>query len=340
MAYTTIDKPSDYFRTKLYAGNATNNRAITWEETDTNMQPNMLWFKSRTDNQAHALFDSVRGAIKRLVPNETGAEGDEAANLDSFDTNGFTVDAEAIVNGSSRNYVTWGWKAGGSASSNSNGTITSSVSANQTAGFSIVSYTGTGSSATVGHGLGVAPKFMIIKNRSDATNWNVYTTVIDGSMDYLYLNLTDAKGNSSASLPTSTLLNLTASNDVNGSSDNMIAYCFAEKQGYSKFGGFVANGSTVNSFIYTGMKPSFVMFKRTDGTGNWGMWDNKRNTFNVMDKYLLANSSGAEGTSAQLDLLSNGIKIRTSGFSSGNWIYMAFAENPFVTSTGVCATAR
>jgi len=340
MAYTTIDKPSDYFRTKLYAGNATNNRAITWEETDTNMQPNMLWFKSRTDNQAHALFDSVRGAIKRLVPNETGAEGDEAANLDSFDTNGFTVDAEAIVNGSSRNYVTWGWKAGGSASSNSNGTITSSVSANQTAGFSIVSYTGTGSSATVGHGLGVAPKFMIIKNRSDATNWNVYTTVIDGSMDYLYLNLTDAKGNSSASLPTSTLLNLTASNDVNGSSDNMIAYCFAEKQGYSKFGGFVANGSTDNSFIYTGMKPSFVMFKRTDGTGNWGMWDNKRNTFNVMDKYLLANSSGAEGTSAQLDLLSNGIKIRTSGFSSGNWIYMTFAENPFVTSTGVCATAR
>ena len=340
MSYTTIDKPTDYFNTKLYTGNSSTN-AIT----GVGFQPDWVWIKDRDDTSFHTLFDSIRGATKRIFTNSTNAEDTVSNSLTSFDSDGFTLGSHSGTN-SNTNHVSWNWLASNTTASNTDGSITSTVSASTDAGFSIVSYTGTGSNATVGHGLGVAPKFMIIKNRSDATNWNVYTTVIDGSMDYLYLNLTDAKGNSSASLPTSTLLNLTASNDVNGSSDNMIAYCFAEKKGFSKFGSYTGNGNADGTFVYTGFKPAWVMMKRTDTTNDWFIYDNTRNPFNETNLRISANSNSAESTQTtnQIDILSNGFKCRgnagATNTSGGTYIYITFAENPFVTSTGIPCTAR
>ena len=354
MAYTTIDKPSDYFRIKLYAGNAAANRAITWDETDTNMQPDMLWFKSRTDTQSHCLFDSVRGAVLRLIPNSGDAEGTENTNLDSFDTNGFQVDAEAIVNGSSRNYVTWGWKAGTSftndASSTGIGGIDSAGSFNNTAGFSIVTYTGNAGNTTVKHGMNVAPSMIIFKRRNaNSTNWYTYHASI-GQGKRLVLNTTATEAadteymNNTA--PTTSVFSLGPSGTVNTTGTHL-AYCFAEKKGYSKFGIYTGNNNADGTFIFTGFKPAFVMVKLTDTqTDGWVIQDNKRDISNTgTSTRLRANTAGAEFTSTnEIDFLSNGFKPRgDDGEINGNGskhIYMAFAENPFVTSTGVPATAR
>ena len=350
MAYTTIDLPTDYFRTKTYTGNGTNDTAITWDETDNNMQPDWLWIKNRSESQSHALFDSVRGATKRHGTNSTGAESTENTNLDSFDSNGFTVDNELIVNGSSDLMVAWGWKAGGSASSNSNGSITSSVSASTTAGFSIVSYTGTGANATVGHGLGAAPAMIIQKNRIDAQPWWVYHSSI-GAGGQLRLSGPDAEGSDGGVLwnstaPTSTVFSLGDNGGSNGSSDACIAYCFAEKKGYSKVGGYTGNGNADGPFIYTGFQPAWLMMKRTDSAGEWLIYDNKRDPFNLRDTRLEAQDNFADstGTTKVFDFVSNGFKCRGSdtdiNASSGTYIYMAFAEAPFVSSSGVPTTAR
>ena len=359
MSYTNgLDKPSDYFRIKLYAGNATNNRAITWEETDTNMQPNMLWFKSRTDTQTHGIFDSVRSAIKRLIPSSTAAEGDEAADLDSFDTNGFTVDAADNMNGSSRNFVTWGWKAGTSFTNDASGTgigsIDSAGSVNQDAGFSIVSYTNTNQSAnsgvaTIKHGLNTTPNVMILKDRDATSDWSVYHSSLPTNK-YLALNKNDAGAvdtniwNNTA--PTSTVFTVGDNSYTNPSNRKMIGYIFAEKKGYSKFGSYTGNGNADGTFVYTGFKPAYVMVKRTDSTVSWTILDNKRDPFNVTTERLFPNENvaGSVGTNANTDFLSNGFKIRVNhnnfNTSGGTYIYMAFAKNPFVTSTGVPATAR
>ena len=331
MAYTDIDKPSDYFRTKLYAGNATNNRAITWEETDTNMQADLLWFKSRTDTQTHGIWDSARGALSRLIPSSTGTEGDEANDLDSFDTNGFTVDSAANMNGSSRNFVTWGWKK------------------TATAGFDIVAYTGNGSNRTISHNLGAVPKMMIVKERDNANDWKVYHHSI-GNGKSLRLDTTAAQGDDStawnSTTPTSSVFSVGTSNAVNRNGGGIIAYLFAEKKGYSKFSSYTGNGNADGTFIYTGFKPAFFMIKRTDSTvgAQWLMLDNKRDTNNLLIKNLFANASDAEIDADRGDFLSNGLKTRSSGTtingSGASYIYMAFAENPFVTSTGVPATAR
>jgi len=358
MSYTNgLDKPSDYFRIKLYAGNATNNRAITWNETDTNMQPNMLWFKSRTDTQTHGIFDSVRSAIKRLIPSSTAAEGDEAADLDSFDTNGFTVDAADNMNGSSRNFVTWGWKAGTSftndASGTGIGTIDSAGSVNQDAGFSICSYTGTGSAGTIKHGLNSTPSTIILKNRiAGDIFWYVYHKSL-GNDTELYLNGNDAAPSSTSAWndtnPTSSVFSVGSHGGTNASGQATIAYCFAEKQGYSKFSSYVGNNSTAGGFHHTGFKPAFIMIKRTDATADWRIYDNKRFRAggpNNKLNYLEPNTTDAEAdtdSGGAWDMLSNGFKFYTSEASingSGTYIYMAFAENPFVTSTGVPATAR
>ena len=223
MAYTTIDDPSLHFRIKTYTGNSTNDTAYTWDETHADMQPDWLWFKNRSENQSHAIFDSIRGATLRLIPNETGAEGTENTNLDSFDSNGFTVDNELIVNGSSDNMVAWGWKGGGSASSNSDGDITSSVSVNQTAGFSIVSYTGSGTIGnTVGHGLGATPAWIITKNRDASSQWITWHQG-GTSTKNMDLSTAEAEYDSSASgwqqginnVPTSSLLRFTAGSHGN-----------------------------------------------------------------------------------------------------------------------------
>jgi hypothetical protein len=352
MAYTTIDDPTLHFRVKAYTGNGTNDTAYTWDETHANMQPDWLWFKNRDENQSHAVFDSVRGATLRLVANETGAEGTENTNLDSFDSNGFTVDNELIVNGSSDKMVVWGWKAGGSASSNSDGSVTTSVSANTTAGFSIVSYTGTGSVGTFGHGLGAKPNVMIQKKRSGSAAWTVYHDKVasDPATDYLYLNSSaaadDYADHFNDTEPTSSLFTLGTDTSVNGSSATNIMYCFAEKKGYSKFGSYQGNGNANGTFVYTGFRPAWLMVKRTSGSYNWGMFDNKRNTSNLTNLFLAADGSEAEitTTSYPFDFYSNGFKVRGTG-GGGNadgetYLFFVFAEAPFTNSSGVPCNAR
>jgi len=350
MAYTDIDKPSDYFETKLWTGNSTDDTAITGLD----FAPNWVWIKNRTDTNSHALFDTVRGATKYIESDTTDAEATGATFLKSFTSDGFVLGTGGRVNNNAKLYASWNWKAGTSftndASSTGIGSIDSTGSASDTSGFSIVSYTGTGSAGSIKHGLTSAPKIMITKSRSGARNWITYTTAIDGSMDYLYLNLTDAKGNSAASVPTSSIVNLTNGAEANASSENFIMYCFAEKKGYSKFGSYVGNGNADGTFIYTGFKPAFVMCKASSVGGSvgyaWSMFDNKRSSYNIERSQLEANTSDAQQTDASgdIDLLSNGFKFRNSASennqSGATYIYMAFAENPFVTSTGVPATAR
>ena len=355
MAYTDIDKPSDYFRTKLYAGNATNNRAITWDETDTNMQADLLWFKSRTDTQTHGIWDSVRGAIKRLIPSSTGAEGDEANDLDSFDTNGFTVDSAANMNGSSRNFVTWGWKAGTSVSGNTTGSGTAKAytgSVNTTSGISIIRYQGNGTSGhTIPHHLGTTPTVMMVKNltRSEA-NWSNYQSDfwVSGGNQYIDLNRNAAVAADAAmwnnTQPSSSVFTVGNNERSNNSDHFFINYLFTPIQGYSKFSSYIGNGSSDGTFCFTGMKPSFVMLKNTTRAASWLMFDNKRLGYNVDNNEVVANTSAAEETYDQLDFLSNGFKMRTNGTSinlnGDTYIYMCFADNPFTTSTGVPATAR
>ena len=352
MAYTTIDNPELYFQTKIYTGNGANNRAITFDG-DENMQPDWLWIKNRSEAQSHALFDSVRGATKRYGTNSTGAESTENTNLDSFDTNGFTVDNELIVNGSSDLMVAWAWKAGGSASSNSNGSITSSVSAGSTQGFSIVSYSGNGSAgATVAHSLAVTPNVIIIKNRgSNERGWIVYHDKSHGTPqeNFTLLNTTAAVADLNRmqdTAPTSTVFSLSDDTHVNNGSDTYIAYCFAEKKGFSKFGTYSATGATTDAtFIYTGFKPSLVIIKKINASDNWQIFDNKRDTNNPVKNLLYPNLNDDERalSTGFLDLVSNGFKIRTTdaGVGGGDtYIYLAFAESPFVNSKGVPTNAR
>ena len=349
MAYTTIDKPTDYFETKLWSGNATDDRAISGLD----FAPNWVWIKNRTDSNSHAIFDTVRGATKYIESDTTDAEATGATFLKSFTSDGFTLGTAGRVNANSQNYVSWNWVAGGSASSNENGSITSTVSANTTSGFSVVSWTGSGSSATIGHGLGATPKCIIVKNRTDAVNWFLYNSSVitagASNKSFMTLNTTDALGtNGSATTFTSvssTTFGVGTDNIINGSSDNMIAYVFAEKKGYSKFGSYTGNGNADGTFVYTGFKPAFFMIKNTASGNNWHMMDHKRDSDNVVEQLLKANANDAENTtSGKMDFLSNGVKIRSTSTgangSGATFIYMAFAENPFVSSSGIPTTAR
>ena len=352
MAYTTIDKPTDYFNTVLYTGNNSSSHSITGLD----FQPDWVWIKPRNGTDGHVLTDSVRGALKRLRSEGTNAEDTLSGSLSSFDSDGFTVGNAGEVNSSSYNFVAWNWLAGGSASSNTDGSITSSVSANTTAGFSIVSYTATGSTATIGHGLGAVPNWILVKKRAGGTarDWAVYHSANTSApeTEILYLNNTDATADSSVywndTAPTSSVFTVGTGNEVNESSGNTyIAYCFAEKKGYSKFGSYTGNGNADGTFVYTGFKPAFVMTKRSSNTENWYIIDNKRSPFNPPLNALSPNLSHAEDTNATgriQDFLSNGFKLRTSDTavngSGDSYIYMAFAENPFVTSTGIPTTAR
>ncbi len=353
MAYTTIDKPTDYFNTITYTGDNTD-RSFT----GVGFQPDWVWVKARNNTTWHMLFDAVRGAgvEKELHSNSNQAEGasDNVAYgyINSFDTDGFsTIDGTSssdALNESGRTYVAWNWLAGGSASSNSNGSITSSVSANTTAGFSIVSYTGTGSASTVGHGLGAVPKMIIIKSRNTTSLWGVYHQAI-GNTHGLFLNATNAATSLSAywnnTSPTSSVFSVGSDADINKSGDPLIAYCFAEKKGYSKFGSYDGNGNADGPFIHTGFKPAWLMIKGYAGTDDWIMMDNKRSGFNSENEYLDANNNSTESDgSGNIDFLSNGFKIKSTfsslNYSTGEYIYMAFAESPFVNSNGVPTNAR
>ena len=351
MAYTTIDKPSDYFETKLYTGNGG-----TQSITGLDFQPNWVWIKDRDDTYKHILVDSVRGATKHLASSLTAAEITNTANVTSFTSDGFALSSDGNVNANADKYASWNWKAGtafsNDASSTGIGSIDSTGSVNQTAGFSIVSFTGNATAgATIAHGLGAVPSWILLKDRDLAKNWNSYHKGIDSSPQNftIRLNNTDAKLDTPANgwndtAPTSSVFSIGDGTQVNTSGSNMIAYIFAEKQGYSKFGSYIGNGNADGTFVYTGFKPAFTIIKKTDTTNSWMVGDNKINPFNVTDNMLRADLNNAQQSGNYVDYLSNGFKPRLSGNafngSDGTYIYMAFAENPFVTSTGVPATAR
>ena len=352
MSYTTIDDPTIYFNTKPYAGNNS-----TQSITGVGFQPDWVWLKSRSDAGEHTLYDSVRGATKRLDSAATDSEDTVTNGLTSFDSDGFSLGAGGNENSAS-SIVSWNWKASGSTASNTDGTnITSTVSANTTAGFSIVSYTGSGTiSDTVGHGLGTTPNVVIIKNRDTGTSgWNVHHSSLSSGYN-LQLQATSAQFNSTGQGHIGTVGSSTfgfvagsSGNDqVNDSSEKYIAYCFAEKKGYSKFGSYTGNGSTSGTYVHLGFKPAFLMVKKSSASGSdWNLHHNKSPGFNVNDNYLAPNENAAEVTNNSyqiFDLLSNGFKCRGTGTgtnaSGATHIYMAFAENPFVSSTGIPTTAR
>ena len=339
MAYTTINKSTDHFNTKLYTGNGS-----TQSITGVNFQPDWVWLKKRDASASHELYDAVRGVTKRLKSDATTAEFTDANTLTSFDSDGFSLGTGSGINSSSNTFVSWNWKANGSGSSNTDGTITSTVSANTTSGFSIVKYTGDGgASSSFGHGLGVKPDVVFYKQTSGTENWLVTTDVIDGSHDYAYLNITTGFSGAGSALPTSSVVNLTASGLYNNSGSTYIAYCFAPIKGFSKFGAYTGNGSTDGVFIYTGFKPAFLILRRTNAE-NWIMLDNKRNAYNVVNNLILPNQNIAEFASDYVDFVSNGFKLRTSATganaSGGITFYMCFAEAPLVGSNNIPATAR
>jgi len=344
MAYTTINKPSDYFNTKLYTGNGSTN-AIT----GVGFQPDFTWIKNRTGTNWHTLYDAIRGTTKVLNSNETGAESTDTTGLTSFDSDGFTHGSGGNGNVNGGSFASWNWLASNTTASNTDGSITSTVSANTTSGFSIVKYTGTGAIATVGHGLGVTPKMIIAKGLGVVNNWIVYHSTL-GSNKGLALQ-DSGVGFTGSHLwndtnPTSSVFSLGAVGATNTSGQENIAYCFAEKKGYSKFGSYVGNGNADGTFVYTGFKPALILIKQTNSTGSWYMWDNKRDTINPYQKYISPNNSNAEYTSSErwLDSLSNGFKWRNTetamNGSGSTYIYMAFAEAPLVGSNNVPCTAR
>ena len=358
MAYTTIDDGSAHFQVVTYTGN-NGSQSITLNG-NSNLQADWGWWKRRNTAADHSLIDSSRGVTKHLVSNTNGAEQTASAGTElvSFDSNGFTLGAVNVtnsLNGDSDSIVAWLWKAnGGTTSSNSDGNITSTVQANTTAGFSIVTFTGNGNNdATIGHGLGTTPAMIITKNRDDSVLWRVWHQNLT-STNVLFLNenfaQTAPSGHSNGYIKTvgsstySVYQGNSDTNGVNGSSDDMVAYCFAEKQGYLKIGSYEANNNTDGPFVYTGFKPSLLILKAIDQTGNWFIFDNTRDTDNAVSQILYPDSNAAEGSAAVLDFVSNGVKIRNSGSGginhSGTYIYMAFAENPFVSSKGVPVTAR
>lgn len=360
MAYSNIDKPSSYFNTKLYTGNSNATQTIS----GVGFQPDFSWLKCRDSVEFHHLADAVRGANKFLHSNNTDAERtgsyDGGSNTMAFTSDGFSLTnptaTDDELNFGSRLYCSWNWKANGAGSSNTAGSITSTVSANTTSGFSIVSYTANASTtATIGHGLGVAPSMIIVKERSGTSDWMVYHKSL-GAGNSIKLNSTSASASNTISFgntsPTSTLFTVGEdggdyqTNYPNGAT--YIAYCFAEVKGFSKFGSYTGNNS-LNNFVYTGFKPAFVMIKVTSTTEQWCMKDNKRNTINPLDRNMFANASNSEDyntTNHLIDFVSNGFNLKdntsqnlTNG-SGQTYVYMAFAESPFVSSKGIPTTAR
>jgi len=357
MAYTNIDDPSAYFQTVLWTGNTSAPRSIT-NDGNSNLQPDWVWGKNRTSaGTDHEVYDSNRGTgtSYNLKTSSTAVEGTSTTygQLTSFDTDGFTVNAggtnDDFWNENGSGFVAWQWKANGGTTSSLSGNLASVVQVNADAGFSIVTYTGSGGNGqSVNHGLGLTPEVIITKARNGTDDWYMYHKSI-GTANFLKLNTADAQAGSSpynAADPTSTAFFV--SNDliyVGELGANFVSYCFAPIQGYSKFGSYVGNGGTGgnNVFVYTGFKPAFIMIKNADATGHWAMQDNKRDGYNGQTQRVWADRTNSE-SGAALELVSNGFRITSTaggyGASGNTYIYMAFAENPFTTSTGIPTTAR
>ena len=347
MAYTTINKSTDYFNTKLYTGNGS-----TQSITGVGFTQDFTWIKSRSTAQNHYAFDTVRGAQKQIYPSTSSAEDTGQSNgLNAFTSDGFNLGTEVGVNGNGATFASWNWKANGTGSANTDGTINSTVSASATSGFSIVSYTGNGTAgATIGHGLGVKPAMIIVKKLNGAYNWGIYHKNIGATK---LLAFTDAIPDDDASYwndvePTSSVFNLGSSALTNGSGSTMIAYCFSEVKGYSKFSSYTGNGNADGTFVYTGFKPAWVMIKNittANSYDDWMIFDNKRNSNNPMGFKLYPSNSASESNDIDLiDFTSNGFKQRSANSNqngSGNsFIYMAIAEAPLVGTNGVTAKAR
>ena len=329
----TIKNGAAYMAATLYTGNGST-QSITNTVDLISFQPDLVWLKGRSTIKTHGLFNSIAGIYKGLASNATDAEFNDSSTLTAFNSNGFSLGSNTGFNQSSVTQVAWQWKAGTTSASNTNGSITSTVSAGATQGFSVVTYTGTGANATVGHGLGVAPSFIITKDRGSVSNWNVYHTSL-GNTQAVLLNSTNATNTSAGywnnTSPTSTVFSVgTGTSFTSG-----LAYCFAPVAGYSAFGSYTGNGSTDGTFVYLGFRPRFIMVKDTTNVGtDWVIFNTSSEPYNVVGTALYANSTNAESTNAATwcDILSNGFKNRRAGSantSGATIIYMAFAENPF-----------
>ena len=332
-AYTTIDNPELYFQADLYTGNGSNGNAKTFDG-DEDMQPNVVWIKSRSAAENQHIFDSIRGANKRLLTNTTGTEFDDSSNLQSFDSNGFTLGTADGINKNNATFVAWCWKE------------------SATAGFDILTFEGNSTDDTdISHNLSAVPHWIICRNFDAAKDWCVYhhKNTSAPETDLLVLNTnaatTDLDDKWSDEAPTSSVFTVGDSSQLNASGNTSIAYLWSEKQGFSKFGSYIGNGNNDGPFVYTGFRPAWVMCKGTASNREWVMHDNKRDAENVVDGTLYANTNDAEGTgTARMDFLSNGFKLREDGnnwnASGETYVYMAFAEAPFVNSNGVPANAR
>ena len=346
MAYTTIDDPSAYFKVQLYTGNGSANHAITFDDTDTDMQPDLVWIKNRDADDSHCLFDAVRGATKVMHSDASTAEATDTDTLDSFTSDGFQVDADVKVNTNTEKYVAWCWKE------------------SATAGFDIISYSGTGSAKTESHSLSAVPHVMIVKQRDDpgggANAWEIYhhKNTSAPETEFMYWNETQATTDNAIrwndTAPTSSVLTVGTGNSTNQSSSSFIGYLWTSIQGFSRMGIYTGNGNVDAPFVYTGFRPAWIMIKGPTQTQSWILVDTKRSPHNVVgNEELLVDNNNAENSDTWdpntdaniLDFLSNGFKLRHTATTGSNtaatpYIYMAFAEAPFVNSNGVPCNAR
>ena len=349
MAYTNIDDPSAYFQTLLYTGDSNSPRDLV-NDGNSDLQPDFVWIKGRSHADLHLLYDSSRGGGKFLRSESTAAENTGGYGLTAFNSDGFRTNAYAYSNENTHTYAAWQWKAnGGTTSSNTDGSLTSTVQANTTAGFSIVTYSNPSTNDnTIGHGLGVQPEIIIFKNTVDASNWYVASKYLSNyTTKYLELDTTDAEqthaDGMNSTAPTSSVFSVGGISRTGDSGNLAVAYCFASIQGFSKCASYVGNGNVDGVFVYLGFKPAFVMVKAITSSKNWDISTGAVSS-NQIDERLRANLADAEESSGYIDFLSNGFKMRntngTQNSSGVSYIYMAFAENPFVTSTGIPTTAR
>ena len=341
MAYTTIPKSTDYFAPEIYTGN--NGASLTI--SGLNFQPDLTWIKSRNATETHGLYDVVRGALYRLQSNATNGSTSTAGTVTGWTSDGFSLGTSDEVNGT-YNYASWNWKANGSGSANTDGTINSTAtSANTTSGFSIVTYTGNGTvGATVGHGLGFAPKVVMVKSLGTVQDWRVYHG--SNGTNSLILNTNGASNSDvwNATAPTSTVFSLDSNSNVNTNGATYVAYCFADVQGFSKMGSYLGNGHANGTFAYTGFKPAFILVKNTGSARNWQIYDSKRIGYNYNNYRLPPNTAGSEESNLNIDIYSNGFKtLATDADVNENdktYIFLAFAEEPLVSTNGQPATAR
>ena len=331
MAYTTIDDPSAYFKIQTYTGTGSSN-AQTFADTDTDMQPDMVWIKSRSDEFNNMLYDSARGVTKHIKPDSTAAQATDANALTAFGSDGFTVGSNSDLNNSSDTYVAWCWKE------------------SATAGFDIIAFTGNATNRAISHSLSAVPHWMITKNTVDGEQWRCYHRGMATApeTDYMDFNLNEGVNDNNVvwndTAPTSSVFTVGTDSGVNGNTDAMIAYLWTSIQGFSKFGSYRGNDGNDGAFCYTGFKPAYVLTKKYSATGaSWQICDNKRPGFNVINDSLSVDSTAVEQTHVAMDFCANGFKCRNSNRDSNHnalYIFMAFAEQPFVNSEGVPANAE